>query len=242
MRELNLLESFPKSEKKVEKGWRTEENKKLAKLYGKDFFDGERVNGYGGYYYDGRWKGVVKKLQEVYGINSKSAVLDVGCAKGFLLYDLQEMIPGIQVAGLDISSYAINHAIDGYGKYLIKNGELPTIAKELENEAREKILPNLIIGSADNLPWADKSFDIVLSIDTIHNLPRERCKKSIEEMMRVCRNKNKLFVKVDCYRNEEERERMKNWVLTAETAMNDREWLTFFKEAGYDGDYYWTTF
>jgi len=241
MREINILESFPKTKRNLDSGWRTDDNRKIAKLFGKEFFDGDRVNGYGGYYYDGRWKGVVKKLQEIYGINSNSSVLDIGCAKGFLLYDLQEMIPGIRVAGLDISKYALNHAVGGLEGYMIKQGMPEKEAKEFEEIGRRKVLPFMIEGSADNLPWPDSSFDILLSINTIHNLPEERCRKAIREMLRVGRNKKKMFIEVDAYRNEAEKERTENWVLTAETMKSFEGWIALYKEEGYDGDYFWFT-
>lgn len=227
MTEINLFSDIPTSNKVVEKGWRKEENKLIAKRYDREFFDGERINGYGGYTYDGRWKNIVRKLQEHYHINEESSVLDVGCAKGFLLYDLQDMISGIRVAGLDISNYAINHAMDG-----IKNLE----------EARRKVLPYMIEGTADRLPWADNSFDVVLSFDTVHNLPKERCVKAIEEISRVCRDDGNQNIKLDAYRNEEEFGRMKEWILTGETALKPDEWINLFKEYGYKGDYCWTLF
>jgi SAM-dependent methyltransferase len=246
MAEINILDSFPKAQRKVED--RTEKNKLIARRYDKEFFDGDRINGYGGYYYDGRWKTVVKKLQEVYGINSDSAVLDIGCAKGFLLYDLQDMIPGIRVAGLDISEYALNHALDGFGNYMEKQGRKN--GKELEGKissildieetARQKILPFMIKGSADKLPYVNDSFDVVLSINTTHNLPRDKFKIALEEMARVCRNKRKMFLQVDAYRNPEEKARMEKWALTADTFMSAENWLEFFKECNYKGDYFWT--
>lgn len=239
MREINLLQSSPKAKRVVETGWRKEENKIIAKRYDKEFFDGERVNGYGGYYYDGRWKAVVKKLQELYGINSESSILDIGCAKGFLLYDLQEMIPGIKVDGIDISKYALNHALDGIGKYMLKQGISEDKTKKLEDITRKKILPFMIEGSADKLPWPDSSFDVVLSINTIHNLPEERCRKAVREMLRVGRDKKKMFIEVDAYRNEEEKQRMKNWVLTAETLKSVSDWIKLYREEDYDGDYFW---
>jgi ubiquinone/menaquinone biosynthesis C-methylase UbiE len=243
MQEINLLESFPKSNKIVEKGWRTEKNKIIAKRFDREFFDGERVNGYGGYFYDGRWKGVVKKIQEVYKINHLSSVLDVGCAKGFLLYDLQHMIPEIKVAGIDISEYAISHAMDGFSKYLMdKNLADSEQAWALEERAKRSVLSNMIIGNANRLPWADNSFDFVFTSDTIHNLPKEECAESIKEIMRVCRPDGHMFIRVDAYRTEEERERMNNWVLTAKTAMKVEDWLDFFEKIGYTGDYSWTTF
>lgn len=245
MREINLLESNPKPKRTIEPGWRTEKNKEIAKLYGKEFFDGDRVNGYGGYYYDGRWKKVVKKLQELYGINSKTSILDIGCGKGFLLYDLQDLIPGIKVAGIDISKYALNKAIDGYGKYITENQpqpdeNQPINPEELEKTAKEKILPFLIKGSADKLPWPDNSFDVVLSINTIHNLSEERCREAIREMIRVCKPQGSMFIQVDAYRTAEDKERMLQWVLTAETVKSVEGWKEFFKEEGYDGDCYWT--
>ncbi len=251
MRELNLLDSYPKATRIIQEGWRKEENKIIAKQYGKEFFDGDRVNGYGGYYYDGRWKKVVEKLKQVYGINSNSSVLDIGCGKGFLLHDLLDMIPGIKVAGIDISEYAINKALDKLGIHTMKQitgkqeneltAEELEKAKIIEEQARSKILPHMIIGSCEKLPYPDKSFDVVLAINTIHNLPEDKCLLAIKEMMRVCKGNN-IFIQVDAHRNEEEKTRMQHWILTAETFKSADEWVNFYKQAGYDGDYYWTVF
>lgn len=239
MRYLNLLKSFPESSKKIEKGWRTKENKKIAKRFDKEFFDGKRINGYGGYYYDGRWKEVAKRMQKEYKIDPNSSVLDIGCAKGFLLHDLKEMIPGIKVAGIDISKYAISHAMEGYGNYMFKN-KCKENSNKLEEIARSKVLPFMVIGSADKLPYADNSFDVVLSINTAHNLELESCKKAIHEMLRVGKDKKKMFIQVDSYRTEEEKERMDAWGLTCLTTMYNKEWIKTLKEQGYDGDYFWT--
>ena len=223
MREINLLKSFPKSKSRegiITSCQRTEENKKIAKKFDKEFFDGERINGYGGLKYDGRWREVVSYMKELYHIDTSSSVLDIGCAKGYFLFDLQDIIPNITFSGLDISEYAINHAMSGYANYLIKTQGLNEDAAQiLENESRKKILPHLIIGSADNLPWADNTFDVVIAVNTIHNLPRERCKKALEEMVRVCKNKENMFLTVDSYKTLEDKERMDKWVLTAEIKM-----------------------
>ena len=241
MGELNLLEkSHPQSTKRrVEPGWRTIENKIIAKRYDKEFFDGDRVNGYGGYYYDGRWRHVVEALKKFYGINENSSVLDIGCAKGFLLFDLQEMIPGIKVAGIDISEYAINKAMDGYANYLVKQGLSDEEARKKEEEARNKILPHMIAGSCEKLPWRDNSFDVVLAINTIHNLPVEKCRTALKEIMRVYKPQGHKFISVDAYRDEEQKKRMEYWVLTAETVMSVDDWIKFYQESGYDGDYSW---
>lgn len=226
MGEINLLKSAPRIARKFDPNWRTDKNRIIARQFGKDFFDGDRVNGYGGYIYDKRWKVVVNYLKEIYGINSESSVLDIGCGKGFLLYDLQEMISGIKIAGLDISEYALNHAMDGHA----------------DPKSNEKVIPFMIKASADELPYPDNSFDVVLAINTIHNLPLERCKKAIQEMIRVSKNKEKMFIQVDAYRNEAEKRAMEAWNLTGLTIMHVNDWLSLFKELGYKGDYFWTTF
>lgn len=226
MREINLLKSAPKVVRRFDSNWRTDENRIIARRFDKEFFDGDRANGYGGYLYDGRWKKVVEHLDETYGLNSETSVLDVGCAKGFLLYDLQEMISGIKVAGIDISEYALNSAMDGHP----------------EINSKEKVQPFMIKASADNLPYPDNSFDVVLAINTIHNLPLEQCKKAIKEMIRVSKNKKKMFIQVDAYENEGEREMMRAWNLTGQTILHVNEWLELFREVGYEGDYFWTRF
>jgi ubiquinone/menaquinone biosynthesis C-methylase UbiE len=150
------------------------------------------------------------------------------------------MIPGIKVAGLDVSEYAINKAMDGYVNYLItKQGLGEEEAKKKEEEARKKVLPHMIVGNCEKLPWPDNSFDVVLGINTIHNLPVEKCRTAIKEIMRVCKPQGHKFISVDAYRNEEQKQRMECWVLTAETVMSVDEWIKFYEESGYDGDYYW---
>jgi ubiquinone/menaquinone biosynthesis C-methylase UbiE len=139
-------------------------------------------------------------------------VLDVGCAKGFMLHDLALLIPGITVKGIDVSSYAIDNAL-------------------------EDMKPHLQVADAKALPFPDKSFDVVIAINTIHNLAREDCVLALREIARVA--SKGAFVTVDAYRNEEERERMMAWNLTAQTIMHVDEWKAFFAQHGYRGDYYW---
>jgi len=241
IKELNLLESAPKSKRKFDPNWRTNTNRIIARRFDKDFFDGDRANGYGGYYYDGRWRKVVKRLEDVYDIGPQSSVLDIGCAKGFLLYDLQSMIPGIRVAGIDISDYALNHAMDGYGDLLMTNNAFsPRNADIAEQRAREKVLPHMVKASADELPYADNSFDVVLSINTTHNLPRNRFKKAIKEMIRVSKDKESMFIQLDSYANEKQKQEMKYWNLTGLTVMSDDEWIDFLGNLGYQGHFYGT--
>jgi ubiquinone/menaquinone biosynthesis C-methylase UbiE len=129
-----------------------------------------------------------------------------------MLHDLTELIPGITVKGVDISKYAIENAMPD-------------------------MKPHLEVANATNLPFKNDSFDVVISINTIHNLERKECGKALQEIERVSRGKS--FITVDAYRNEEEKERMYAWNLTAKTILSVEEWILFFKEVGYSGDYFW---
>ena len=145
-------------------------------------------------------------------INPWKDILDVGCAKGFLLRDFRELMPEAHLAGLDVSTYAIEHS-------------------------EECVRDHLVAGCASSLPYADDSFDLVLSINTIHNLSRPLCQKALQEIMRVSRGS--AFVTVDAWRTPQEHRRLLSWMLTARTFMSVSDWQRFFAEAGYTGDYYW---
>jgi SAM-dependent methyltransferase len=212
--EINLLDLYPRSDRNVDgrAGTTTEADRKLAKEFGREFFDGPRNQGYGGYTYDGRWNAIAGRFKEYYGLTSQSSVLDVGCAKGFFLHDLLETIPDITVAGIDISSYAIENSM-------------------------ESVKPFLLVGNAKELPYSDNSFDLVVAINTIHNLNSDECRAAVQEIERISRGNS--FITVDAYRNDVDKERMFKWNLTAETMFHVDEWKTFFAEAGYTGDYFW---
>ena len=213
--EIDLMINYPKPKRNVDErgATKTEEDRLLARKFGKDFFDGDRKNGYGGFSYFSRfWQPVIPTFQKHWNLNSNSSVLDVGCAKGFMMHDFAELIPGITVKGIDISHYAIDNAI-------------------------EDMKPHVQVGNALSLPFEDKSFDVIISVTTLHNLEREECAIALQEIERVCRKG--AFITVDAYRNEEEKERMYNWNLTAKTIMSVEEWKVFFKQVGYTGDYYW---
>jgi ubiquinone/menaquinone biosynthesis C-methylase UbiE len=214
MEEVDLLKK-PKTKRRIDPDWRKERNRKIAREFGKEFFDGERVNGYGGYGYDGRWIKVAERIRDRYGLDGRSSFLDVGCAKGFLLHDLRIVISGISVAGVDISRYAIENGM-------------------------EDVKPFMVIEDAKNLPYASNCFDFVFSSETIHNLPKEECGMALEEMMRVSKPGGNLFIRVDAYRTEEERRNLEAWNLTAKTYMHVEDWLEFFEKNGYRGDYFWT--
>ena len=214
-KEINLLVNYPKTKRDVkERGnTKTGEDRTIARKFGKDFFDGDRKHGYGGFEYLPRfWKPVIPTFKEHFNLDSTSSLLDIGCAKGFMLYDLIQIIPGITVSGVDISEYAIENAIDS-------------------------IKPHVQVANAMNLPFEDNSFDVVIAINTLHNLEKEDFAVALREVERVSRKGS--FVTVDAFRNEEEKEAMLAWNLTAKTILSVDEWISFYDECGYSGDYYW---
>ena len=214
-KEVNLLVNYPKSKRNIfeREEQKSEEARVIARKFDKEFFDGDRNHGYGGFIYNPKfWQPVIPDFIKYWGLNSKSSILDVGCAKGFMLYDLSKLIPGINLQGMDISDYAISNSI-------------PEIRKFIQ------------VANAKKIPFSDNSFDVVIAINTIHNLERAECAEALREITRV--SKKYSFVTVDAYRNDEEREKMYAWNLTAKTIMSADDWKLFFKEVGYNGDYHW---
>lgn len=214
-KEIDLLVNYPRTKRNVEErgASKTEEDRAVARRFGREFFDGDRKHGYGGFNYLPRfWQPVIPTLQQHFGLTSESAVLDVGCAKGFMLHDMAQLIPGISVNGIDVSEYAIVNAIDD-------------------------MKPRVQVADARRLPFGDKSFDVVIAINTVHNLDRADCAQALREIERVSRGG--AYVTVDAYRSDEEKERMFAWNLTAKTIMHVDEWKAFFAEVGYTGDYFW---
>ena len=213
--EINLLDLYPRSKRPIEERGKlaTEEHRKIGRQFGKEYFDGDRMYGYGGYSYHPRfWQATVKRIRDYYQLPEDASMLDVGCAKGFMLHDFKELMPNLKIVGIDISEYAIEHAI-------------------------ETVKPLLRVGNAKKLPFEDNAFDLVISINTIHNLPLEKCKQALREIQRVSRSH--AFVMMDAWRNEEEKQRMLMWNLTALTYMHVDDWKKLFNEVGYTGDYYW---
>ena len=215
MAEINLLKKYPRSKRPIDEraAKRRKEDIAISKQFGKEYFDGIRTQGYGGYYYHPRfWTEVVKDFIKHYGLTEESKILDVGCGKGFMLHDFRKAIPGITVRGIDISQYGIDNAM-------------------------EDVKPFLQVGNAKDLSmFKDKEFDLVISINTVHNLKLEECKQALKEIQRVGKH---AFITMDAWRNDEEKERMHKWNLTAETYMHVDDWKRLFEEVGYAGDYYW---
>ena len=214
-KEIDILINYPKAKRDLNDRLesKSEESRKIGRKFGFDYFDGDRNHGYGGYSYNPKfWQPVIPTIVENYKLDNSSNVLDVGCAKGFFLYDLKLALPGINVTGVDISDYAVTNSLP-------------------------EVKPFLQVGNATELPFKDNYFDFVISINTIHNLNLQDCASALQEIERV--TKGKSFITVDAYRNDEERARMEAWNLTALTMMSVDEWKKFFLEVGYTGDYYW---
>jgi SAM-dependent methyltransferase len=184
---------------------------KIAKEYGKDYWDGDRRYGYGGYrYLAGYWKPVAEALIKTYKLTNKSKVLDVGCGKAYLLYEIKQLLPGIIVKGIDISEHGINDAMPEIKPHLLKHR------------------------AQDKYPFKDKEFDLVISITTLHNLYIYELKKALQEIDRVGKHK---YVAVESYRNEQELFNLQCWALTCEAFFAPEEWTWLFKEFGCDCDY-----
>ncbi len=213
MAEVELLRSLPKGKRNVKarETAKTEEHIRISREYGEEYYDGAREYGYGGYSYDGRWQPVAQDIVDHFGLKPGDKVLDVGCAKGFLVKDLLAL--GIDAYGIDVSKYALMNC-------------------------EPEVVGRLQIGSADDLPFPDGSFDAVLNINSLHNLDREGCIKGAREMERLAPGKG--FIQVDSYRTEEQKEIFESWVLTAKFYDYPDGWIEVFREAGYTGDYYWT--
>lgn len=182
----------------------------IAKKFDADYWDGPRQYGFGGYNYDGRWRSVAEEIAKYYNLKAGDKVLDVGCGKGFLIYELTQVVPGIKVKGIDISSYA------------------------LEN-SKEEIRSDLTQGIAQKLPFEENSFDLVISITTLHNLYLYDLKKALLEIERVKRSNS--YIVVESYRNECEKANMLYWQLTCECFFTPDEWEWIYQEWGYMGDY-----
>ena len=213
MSEVNLLRALPISKRNVlvRATAKTPEHVRIAREFGRLYFDGPREYGYGGYQYDGRWIPVAHDIIAHFGLSRGDRVLDIGCAKGFLVKDLVNL--GINAYGIDISEYAVSIGA-------------------LETKDR------LIIGTADQLPFPDRSFDAVLSINTAHNLPYWRCLAAFREMERLAPGKG--FIQVDSYHTEAEKVLCESWILTALHHDFPDGWIKLFDKAGHTGDWNWT--
>ncbi len=181
-----------------------------AKEYDSDYWDGDRRYGYGGYKYDGRWKAVAERIIESYDLGRNAKILDVGCGKAHLLYELSQLLPESMVCGIDISAHGLLDA---------------------PKEIRQSLFR---YRSQDPFPWGDLQFDLVISLGCLHNLRLFELKSALAEIERVGRKK---YVMVESYRNETELFNLQCWALTAETFFDNAEWIWLYSHFGYQGDY-----
>jgi len=213
--EVDLLRNYPKTVRNLDArvAEKTDEIRAVARRFGEEFFDGNRMYGYGGFSYNSKyWSPVIPDFENHFGPLTGKSLLDVGCAKGFMLYDLVRLVPDIKVSGIDVSDYAIRNSLP-------------------------EVRPFLQVADARDLPFESQSFDVVISINTVHNLGLEDCKQALREISRVSRGKS--FVTVDAFSNEEERARMMAWNLTAKTILSVEDWVSLFDDVDYEGDYFW---
>jgi ubiquinone/menaquinone biosynthesis C-methylase UbiE len=213
--EINLLDRLPKSKRDVAARGAAKTPEIIAKSreYGFEYFDGPREYGYGGFRYDGRWIPIAEDIVRHFGLKAGDRVLDVGCAKGFVVKDLMKVCPGLEAFGLEISEYALMHC-------------------------EPEVIGRLHLGNAIRLPFPDNSFAAVLCVNTVHNLERPDVLTALREIERLAPGRG--YVQVDSYRTPEQKEIFESWVLTAKYHDYPQGWIETFREAGYTGDYYWT--
>lgn len=183
----------------------------VARRFGRDYWDGERQYGYGGYRYDGRWRPVAERMAAHYGLKPGDRILDIGCGKGYLLYEFTQIVSGIEVVGIDISEYGVKNA-------------------------KEEVKSFLQVGDCRALPFADGSFDVVVSLGTFHNLPIEGTWQALREMQRVGRGPAKYFM-VESFQNEREKANLLYWQLTCLSFHSPESWDWIARQAGYEGDH-----
>ncbi len=214
MAEVNLLARYPKARRNVKaRLGNKEENRRIALRFGKEYFDGTREQGYGGYRYDGRWIPIAEDIVRHFNLKTGDRVLDVGCGKGFLVKDLMKVCPGLEVFGLDISEYAVMNC-------------------------EAEVIGRLHVGNAIRLPFPDNSFAAALAINTVHNLDRAGCVQALKEIERVA--PGRAYIQVDAYRSPAERQIFEDWMLTAQTYGMPQDWALILRDAGYTGDHFWT--
>ena len=179
--------------------------------FGKEYFDGERINGYGGYHYNKKYfRKITKEMIKHYKLNNNSKILDIGCAKGFMMSEFRHFLPKAEIWGIDISKYC-------------KIKAMPTEKKFIK------------IRSCHNLPFENNYFDFIVSISTIHNLNQKKIPLAIKELERV--KNGKSFIRVKGYKSLKEKKFIDQWNLVAKSNLSIKKWLKMFKKYNYSGDY-----
>jgi ubiquinone/menaquinone biosynthesis C-methylase UbiE len=213
MREYNVLGDYPppKEPRYVGPNIRTIKSRITASYRDQRYYDGDRNNGYGGFKYDGRWKKVVDLMCEEYKLTEDSALLQIGCEKGFLLHDFHEKHPNMKVNGLEMSDYAIEKSMPSIKGHIIK------------------------VNNYDKLQFEDNEFDFVIAIGVIYPLTLRDAISCLKEIQRV--GNGKSFITLGSYRNEEEFKLFRYWSVLGSTILHVDEWVEVLNHAGYTGDY-----
>jgi SAM-dependent methyltransferase len=214
MREFDIDYPHSKSKRVIKENSRSIKNKIIAWSLGEEYYDGQRENGYGGFYYDGRWATIMPRIIKEYKLNHNSTVLDFGCKKGFFLHDLKQALPGIRVNGIENHPYPIEKAM-------------------------ESVKKDLILCPYEKLPFEDNSFDFVIAFASIYMLNFSGVLSALREIQRVC--KESSYVTLGAYKTKEEKELFLEWTLLGTTILHEDEWLEVFQEIGYTGDYFFTS-
>ncbi len=211
MKEFDLLSDYPILKKRyVSKNFRTIKSRILASYRGREFYDGKRTNGYGGFKYDGRWKLIARKIFKNYKLKNNAKILQIGCEKGFLLNDIKEIFPKSQIKGIEVSDYAIKNSVKKIRKY-IKKGEF------------------------NNLPFKRNQFDFVIAIGPVYSMSLTDSIRCLKEIKRV--GKGKSFITLGSYSNEKDFKLFRNWTLLGTTILKKKEWIEVLKHTKYTGDY-----
>jgi len=215
MREFNLLKDYPKPKESriVSKNLRNIQSRIIASYRDKEFYDGDRNNGYGGFKYDGRWELIIKQICKEYNLSNKSSFLQLGCEKGFLLHDLKIFLPKAEVKGVEKSLYAIKNC-------------MKTVKNEIKNSDYTK------------LEFLDNKFDFILAIGVIYSLTLEDAIKCLKEIQRI--GKGKSFITLASYKNEKDYWLFKDWTVLGTLILKENEWLEILQHCKYTGDYYFT--
>lgn len=211
-REMNILEVVFK-EKSRKMAFNEETRAKMLE-FGEEYWDDPSYPGCGGYINDGRWSTPAQKLIEFYELQDGAKILDVCCGKGFLLYELQCLNKTFELQGVDVSEYAVAHAVKEVGD-CIK------------------------VSKANKLNFDDGYFDLVLCLNSLYIMELEDCKETIQEIQRVGKN---AFIQVNSYRNDHEKNNLVNWDASARIVKSILEWKSFYDDLGYKGHFYWNIF
>ena len=214
MKHFDIGYPHSKSPRILSENSRTIKDKIVAWGLNREYYDGAREHGYGGFRYDGRWAQIIPNIVREYKIDDKSAVLDIGCKKGFFLNDLKEAFPGVEIKGVENHPYPIENAM-------------------------ESVKKDIVLAPYEKLPFKDNEFDFILAFASIYMLNFGGVLDALREIQRV--GKGKSYVTLGAYNTFEEKELFQEWTLLGTTVLHVDEWLEVFKEIGYTGDYFFTT-